>query len=249
MKIGESIFNIREEQEMTQEEFASVFAVTRQTVSNWEKEKSYPYLQTLVDMSDRFTVSLDSMLKEDVDMVKKIDRERKFSKYVKRGTLILGGLLMIFCVIWSIVWYDEKQETEKKFQDGVEQFGFQANYTSEDAEETYQYPYRLEDSSRVTFLVGSTMMSDWFDISFLGRYNQILTCRVQREDRLLQVEWNGKDALYTTIYIYDRTGKHLLSDQETKKLLRDDEQMKEINGKAHEMCQALYTDYKWYIGR
>lgn len=124
MKIGESIFNIRKEQEMTQEEFASIFAVTRQTVSNWEKEKSYPDLQTLVDVSDRFEVSLDSMLKENVDMVKKIDRERKFSKYVKRGALLLGGILMIFCVIWSIMWYDTKQETEKRFQDGIEQFFF-----------------------------------------------------------------------------------------------------------------------------
>lgn len=122
MKIGESIFNIRKEQEMTQEEFASIYAVTRQTVSNWEKEKSYPDLQTLVDMSDRFEVSLDSMLKENVDMVKKIDRERKFSKYVKRGVLLLGGVLMVFCVIWSIMWYDTKQETEKRFQDGIEQF-------------------------------------------------------------------------------------------------------------------------------
>ncbi|MCM1181597.1 MAG: helix-turn-helix domain-containing protein [Clostridium sp.] len=90
MKIGESIFNIRKEQDMTQEEFASIFAVTRQTVSNWEKEKSYPDLQTLVDMSDRFEVSLDSMLKENADMVKKMDRERKFSKYLKRGILLLA---------------------------------------------------------------------------------------------------------------------------------------------------------------
>lgn len=29
MKIGESILNIRKEQEMTQEEFASIFSVTR----------------------------------------------------------------------------------------------------------------------------------------------------------------------------------------------------------------------------
>ena len=247
MKIGESILNIRKEKEMTQEEFASIFAVTRQTVSNWETEKSYPDLQTLVDMSDRFEVSLDDMLKENVDMVKKIDKERKFSKYVKRGALLLGGILMIFCVIWSILWYDTKQETEKQFQNGVERFGFQENLSENPEEEYYQYPYRLEGGDGVTFLLSHVVMSDWYDIRYLGSWNQILMCQVQREDHLLQVEWYGRDGDGVTAYTYDRTGKHLLTDQETKKLLRDDEQMKEINDKAHEMCEALYMDYKWYL--
>ena len=246
MKIGESILNIRKEQEMTQEEFASIFAVTRQTVSNWEKEKSYPDLQTLVDMSDRFEVSLDSMLKENVDMVKKIDKERKFSKYVKRVALLIGGILVIFCVIWSILWYDTKQETEKQFQDGVERFGFQDNPSENPEEEYYQYPYRLEGGDGVTFFLSHLIMSEWFEIRYLGNYNQVLMCRVQREDDLLQVEWYGRDGGGVTAYTYDRTGKHLLTDQETKKLLRDDEQMKEINDKVHEMCKALYMDYKWY---
>lgn len=244
MKIGESILNIRKE--MTQEEFASIFAVTRQTVSNWEKEKSYPDLQTLVDMSERFEVSLDSMLKENVDMVKKIDRERKFSKYAKRGVLLLGGILMIFCVIWSILWYDTKQEAEKQFQDGVERFGFQDNLSENPEEEAYQYPYRLEDSNGVTFFLAHLVMSDWYDIHCLGSYNQVLMCHVQREDDLLQVEWYGRDGGFVTAYTYDRAGKHLLTSQETKKLLRDDEQMKEINHKAHEMCEVLYMDYKRY---
>ena len=37
--------------QITQEEFGRLFHVTRQTVSNWENEKSYPDLQMLVDMS------------------------------------------------------------------------------------------------------------------------------------------------------------------------------------------------------
>lgn len=247
MKIGESIFNIRKEKEMTQEEFASIFAVTRQTVSNWEKEKSYPDLQTLVDMSNRFAISLDSMLKEDEDMVKKIDRDRKLSRYVRRSSLILG-VMIVFCVIWSIVWYDTKQETEKRFQDGVEQFGFQSNLSETSGEESYQYPYRLEESSGVAFLLASPVMSNWFDISFLGSFNQTLICRVQRENNLLQVEWYGKDASFVTVYMYDSTGQHLLTVQEAKKLLRDDEQMRELNRKAKEMCEVLYEDYKWHAG-
>ncbi|MCM1498306.1 MAG: helix-turn-helix domain-containing protein [Clostridium sp.] len=247
MKIGESILHIRKGQEMTQEEFASIFAVTRQTVSNWEKEKSYPDLQTLVEMSNRFGVSLDNMLKEDVDIVKKIDRERKFSKYVKRGALLFGGIFIILCVIWSILWYDAKQESEKRFQSGIEQFGFTDNLSENLGEEGYQYPYRLEADEEAVFYLADLVMSEWFDISYLGCYNQVLMCRVQREEGLLQIEWNGSGADFETIYVYDKKGKHLLTDMETKKLLRDDEQLKEINTEAHEMCRILYVDYKWFF--
>ncbi|MFR6240525.1 MAG: helix-turn-helix transcriptional regulator [Mediterraneibacter faecis] len=40
---------------LTQEEFGKLFHVTRQTVSNWENEKSYPDLQILVSMSNQFS--------------------------------------------------------------------------------------------------------------------------------------------------------------------------------------------------
>lgn len=40
MRLGQTISEIRKERKMTQEEFAQIFHVTRQTVSNWEKEVS-----------------------------------------------------------------------------------------------------------------------------------------------------------------------------------------------------------------
>ena len=70
MNIANQILNIRKEQNLTQEEFGELFYVTRQSVSNWENGKSYPDLQTLVDISNRFEISLDKLLKEDAKMVK-----------------------------------------------------------------------------------------------------------------------------------------------------------------------------------
>ena len=51
MNIGTQILKIRKEKGLTQEEFGKIFHVTRQTVSNWENEKSYPDLQILIDIS------------------------------------------------------------------------------------------------------------------------------------------------------------------------------------------------------
>ena len=76
MDIAHQISTIRKEQKITQEEFGKLFYVTRQTVSNWENGKSYPDLQILVDISNRFEISLDLLLKGDSKMIKAIDKER-----------------------------------------------------------------------------------------------------------------------------------------------------------------------------
>ena len=80
VKIGKSIQTIRKSRELSQEQFGRLFHVTRQTASNWENEKSYPDLQALVEISQRFEISLDEMIKDDVRMVQVIDRERRSAK-------------------------------------------------------------------------------------------------------------------------------------------------------------------------
>ena len=88
MDIGNQILSIRKEQKLTQEEFGRLFYVTRQTVSNWENGKSYPDLQILVDISNRFQISLDTLLKGDVKMVKAMDKERVIGTIKREKSVI-----------------------------------------------------------------------------------------------------------------------------------------------------------------
>lgn len=88
MSIGNQISAIRNEQQLTQEQFGELFHVTRQTVSNWENEKSYPDLQILIAMSNQFDVSLDTLLKGDSKMVKAIDKERVLGKIKHEKSLV-----------------------------------------------------------------------------------------------------------------------------------------------------------------
>ena len=88
MSIGNQISAIRNEQQLTQEQFGELFHVTRQTVSNWENEKNYPDLQILIAMSNQFDVSLDTLLKGDSKMVKAIDKERVLGK-IKHEKLLV----------------------------------------------------------------------------------------------------------------------------------------------------------------
>ena len=138
MNIGSQISAIRKEQQLTQEKFGELFHVTRQTVSNWENEKSYPDLQILIDISDRFELSLDTLLKGDSKMVKAIDRERVFGTikheksiidfFTGAGTGIVASCLfspastirtitiLIGLVMIGIGWYKKAKYDKKVFK-------------------------------------------------------------------------------------------------------------------------------------
>ncbi|MBP1569956.1 MAG: helix-turn-helix transcriptional regulator [Oscillospiraceae bacterium] len=76
MEIGKQIKTHRAKFGLSQEEFADKIFVTRQTVSNWENDKSYPDINSLVLMAEVFGVSLDSLVKGDIEeMNEKIKTE------------------------------------------------------------------------------------------------------------------------------------------------------------------------------
>ena len=106
MNIGNQILNIRKEKQLTQEKFGRLFHVTRQTVSNWENEKSYPDLQMLIDISNQFEISLDTLIKEDSKMVKTMDKERVLGKIKKEKSIIeffsgAGTGIIVACLLSS----------------------------------------------------------------------------------------------------------------------------------------------------
>ena len=118
MQLGQAIAQIRKERGLTQEAFAKMYNVTRQTVSNWENEKSYPDLSTVVKISDEFNVSLDVLLKGDFRMVKDIDKK------VKKQPFYIGiiiGLIVIVIALFSFIYVNDKRlsDTTKDIADLV----------------------------------------------------------------------------------------------------------------------------------
>ena len=116
MQLGQAIAQIRKERGLTQEAFAKMDNVTRQTVSNWENEKSYPDLSTVVKISDEFNVSLDVLLKGDFRMVKDIDKK------IKKQPFYIGiiiGLVIIVVALFSFIYVNDKRlsDTTKDIAD------------------------------------------------------------------------------------------------------------------------------------
>ena len=64
MDIGVKIKNARIKTNLTQEQAAEAIGVSRQTISNWENEKTYPDIVSVVKMSDLYDIILDRLLKE-----------------------------------------------------------------------------------------------------------------------------------------------------------------------------------------
>ena len=54
MNIGTKIKNARTSANLTQEQVAEALDVSRQTVSNWENEKTYPDIVSVIKMSDLY---------------------------------------------------------------------------------------------------------------------------------------------------------------------------------------------------
>lgn len=104
MRLGQTLKDIRKEYNLTQEGFAELFNVTRQTVSNWENEKSYPDLLTLIAISDKFNISLDKMLKEDIKMTEKLNKEIKWAKKSKLAIGVIIALIAILMCSWYFIW-------------------------------------------------------------------------------------------------------------------------------------------------
>ncbi len=103
MDIGLKLKNARIKAELTQEQAAEVLGVSRQTISNWETEKTYPDIINVVKISDLYNVSLDHLLKEEKPMSNYLNYLEESTNQVKSRDRFSKLLLIItYLVIWTI---------------------------------------------------------------------------------------------------------------------------------------------------
>lgn len=102
MEIGKKLKTARVNSGMTQEQISEAIQVSRQTISNWENEKSYPDIISVIKLSNLYNISLDELLKDDADMMKHLDDSTNIVNSNKKLliAIALNGfllLLFIFC--------------------------------------------------------------------------------------------------------------------------------------------------------
>lgn len=109
MELGKQIKMYRLENKLSQEELADRIYVSRQTISNWENDKSYPDINSLVLLSEVFKVSLDKLIKGDVDVMKDVIQKEEVDKMNHYGKiytimLIVTVVSAVPLFMWLGVW-------------------------------------------------------------------------------------------------------------------------------------------------
>ena len=118
MELGKQIKMHRQKAQLSQEELANRVYVSRQTISNWENDKSYPDVNSLVLLSEIFQISLDKLIKGDIDVMKEAIKKEEVKKMKQYGTIYT--ILLVVTVVsalplfmwlgtwafipWGIIW-------------------------------------------------------------------------------------------------------------------------------------------------
>lgn len=95
MELGNQIKKYRNALSLSQDGLAEKVFVSRQTISNWENDKSYPDVNSLVLLSEVFQTSIDNLIKGDVEIMKQEVRSEDKKKFEK--------LSQVFAVMFILV--------------------------------------------------------------------------------------------------------------------------------------------------
>lgn len=104
MDISNQIKTRREAMGLSQEQLAEKLYVSRQTISNWERDKTYPDVQSLLMLSVLFDTSIDTLVKGDVTVMEEaVERDRKHlgTWMLWLAVLMLALLVLAFALILS----------------------------------------------------------------------------------------------------------------------------------------------------
>lgn len=99
MDIGKKLKSARNNNHLTQEKVAELMQVSRQTISNWENGKSYPDVISIITLSDLYQVSLDVLLKGDLEMMQHLEESTDIVKSNKKLILAIILEMIIFSVL------------------------------------------------------------------------------------------------------------------------------------------------------
>lgn len=110
MEIGKKLKEARINSGLTQEQVAEKLNISRQTVSNWENEKSYPDIINVISLSDLYNESLDMLLKGDEKMIKHLEESTNTVKENRKllMAMILNILFIVFMVTLTAVLPESK---------------------------------------------------------------------------------------------------------------------------------------------
>lgn len=112
MEIGKRIREYRKIYNLSQEQLADKIFVSRQTISNWENDKTYPDIQMIILMSILFNVSLDELIQEDLEEMKmKISKDKANKRADVYSLIMIISTILASLSIGLVVAFPEVKLT------------------------------------------------------------------------------------------------------------------------------------------
>ena len=90
MELGKQIKKYRNYMGLSQDALAEKIFVTRQSISNWENDKTYPDINSLIRLSETFDISVDALIKGDAEVIQKIINEDDQKQFTKMSWIYTG---------------------------------------------------------------------------------------------------------------------------------------------------------------
>ena len=103
MEFGARLKECRARSEMTQEELADKLYVSRQTISSWETDKSYPDIHSLLMISELFGISLDALIKGDIETMREKVEQTEVKAFQRNSNIF--AVLLIACIATPLPLY------------------------------------------------------------------------------------------------------------------------------------------------
>ncbi len=98
MELNEKLYELRKNNNWSQEELAEKMQVSRQTVSKWESGKAIPELNKLLKLSEIYKISLDELVKNTENDVEKSKNRVNVKKVLTIFSIILIIIIIVFAL-------------------------------------------------------------------------------------------------------------------------------------------------------
>jgi transcriptional regulator with XRE-family HTH domain len=100
-KFSNKLKEIREAKKLKQEDVANSLFISRQSLSNYENGRRLPDIVTLIELSNLYEVSLDSLVKNDEELMVSLKNEKR-KKQSQRSLNMIGFSLLAMTLIFSV---------------------------------------------------------------------------------------------------------------------------------------------------
>lgn len=100
--LSEKLYQLRKKSGLSQEQLAEQLKVSRQAISKWESGSAFPESEKLIIISNYFGVSVDYLLKDNVEDDAKIVNDEAGKNPKKLAGLIMCIAGIVSMVLWGL---------------------------------------------------------------------------------------------------------------------------------------------------